>query len=223
MSRRKKPANEKTPLPRWLAIGLPSAALLISCVSFSLACYQTVQGRKIFRAYVRPDVQCVIRKKIASENGFPTNTLELIMVNSGPIKAVSVGVSYKIYGVNPKTLEILEWAEVKGDLLAFSFLEQELLPGKKVGEEIVEASPMSVYVIDTVYYRDSDMEKTSRQDFFLYDSRTEDDYIGYVMQETIMKNLQTVMRSKSLDPQKLQMVQSHFHQITSTPPAISGK
>src|SRR5882757_3807978 len=166
-----KPAKPETQSPSsWITVFLPIAAVIIACASFANSCYQTVQARKIFRSYVRPDVQCVVRHSSRPEDRDNPLAAELVIWNNGPIKATSVSMAYRVYVVIPDTLRVPASEGISEDLLDAAILQPELSVGGKIIKPVFGSGPMAIFVVSINYYRDSDMEKFSRQDFFLYES-----------------------------------------------------
>jgi len=62
---------------------------------------------------------------------------------------------------------------------------------------------MGVFAVNITYYRESDMEKFSHQEFFFYDSGSYYDqhtFMGRTNYSVIMRNIQRKMRAEALQP-----------------------
>ncbi|MGA2801799.1 MAG: hypothetical protein ABSE97_05455 [Verrucomicrobiota bacterium] len=212
-----KPAALETKSPsRWLTVFLPIAAVVISCASFANSCYQTVQARKIFRPYVRPDIQCVVRHSSRPEDKDNPLATELVVWNNGPIKAVSVSVAYKSFIVDLTTLKVIASMSIPEDLSDATFIQADLEVGPKIIRPILGTSPPVVTVVEITYYRESDMKKFSREDFFFNDSGSyydQQSYMSHPGYATLMKNLQRKMKAEAMRP---------MDGIRQMPPASPG-
>ena len=189
--------------PHRLTVILSIVAILISIVSAGNSIYQTMETRKIYRANVRPDVQCVIRHSSRPEDKDNPLATELVIWNNGPINAVSVSMAYREYLIDPVTLKVLASIGIAEDLLDSAILQPELTVGQKIGKPVVGTSLPAVFVVNITYYRESDMEKFSREDFILYESGSYYDQQSFMSRpdyETIMKNLRRKMRAEALRP-----------------------
>lgn len=199
----KVPEKAQSPQPHRWTVLLSSIPILISSLALVVSLVQCTQVRKTFRAHVRPDVQCVVRRSSLAEQKDRPFAAELVIWNGGPIKAVSVYASYRLFIVNPETLDVPASMGISEDLIDHSILQTELAVGQKIGKTILSTDPMAVYVVNTVFYRENDMEKFTREDFFLYDSGT---FLGYEEFKArndfaiIMKNLQSKMRAEAIGP-----------------------
>ena len=99
--------------------------------------------------------------------------------NEGPISAVSVSSTYKVFVVDPENLTVTAVLGIAEELSEYNVLISELAVGQKIGKEILGASPLAVFVVSTEYYRESDMERFTRRDYFLFDSDTFYDFGGF--------------------------------------------
>lgn len=189
--------------PQRLTVSLSIVAILISIISAITSILQTMQTRKTIHAHVRPDVQCVVRHSSLPQYKDKPSMPELVVWNNGPIKAVSMYASYRAFVFNPDTLEVVASMGISEDLLDYSIVQPQLEVGQRIGKTILGIDTLAVYVVSVDFYRENDMEKFSREDFFLYDSGTFHGYADFKARkdfERIMKNLQIKMRAERLKP-----------------------
>jgi hypothetical protein len=203
VKRRKKTAVEKATPPHRITVILSVAAVIISLVSAGNSIYQTIETQKIYRIHVQPDVRCVVRHSSKPEYRNVPMVAELVVWNNGPIKAVSVGVSYRVYVYNATNLDVFVSMGIAEDLLNYALVQPELSIGQNIAKTILSMDTHCVYVINTTYYRESDMQKFSRDDYIFYDPdgfHSYDDYKTKKDFEVLMKNLQRKIRAEQLRP-----------------------
>jgi tetratricopeptide (TPR) repeat protein len=95
---------------------------------------------------------------------------ELVLWNNGPIKAVSLTGAYRVYILNPTNFHVSMSMGISPPLVDYTFSLPELKPTGESITQLLSASSPALYVVNFEYYRETDMEHYSAQDYFLFEN-----------------------------------------------------
>jgi tetratricopeptide (TPR) repeat protein len=95
---------------------------------------------------------------------------ELVIWNNGPIKAVSLTGAYRVYMLNPTNLHVIASIGISEPLVDYSFSLPELKPSGEYVRQILSGGSPALYVVNLGYYRETDMERYSTEDYFLFEN-----------------------------------------------------
>ena len=212
------------PPSRWqwireiLVLLVALASFIVSCGSnitskrsLAISLEQAELTKRVHQEHVKPDVKTVVRHSSLPQDRDSPMAVELVVWDNGPIKAVSVDASYRLYVVDSNTFQVVASMGTTEDLLDHSIVKPELPVAEPIRKSILGAGPLALFVVDLTYYRETDMEKFSSEDYFLYDNGTFYDRDGFRSRtnyESMMASLQAKMKWESLNPRNAN--QSHF-------------
>jgi len=153
------------------------AALFISAKSCSTAKdaltvskQQADANRRYHQEHVKPDVHTIIRHSSSPANRDVDFSAELVVWNNGPIKAVSLTGAYRVYMVDRTNSHVFASMGVSEPLVDYSFSLPECKPPDQFVKQIASAGSSSLYVVNLTYYRETDMERYSTEDYFLFEN-----------------------------------------------------
>lgn len=190
-------ATGKASRPDALTILFSILAVVISVGSLANSIYGTYQNRKFRHAHISPEIRVLVRHSSRPEQAHNAKAPEVVIWNEGPIKVVSLSVNYKVVVIDPKNLTVSAVLGIADDLSEYNVLLPELAVGQKVGKEILGASPLAVFVVDTEYFRDTDLERFTRRDYFLFDSGRYFDFKAFRTHPNFEKLMESAMKAES--------------------------
>jgi hypothetical protein len=162
---------------QFVAVAIAAAALMVSIKSnrtsseaVTLSRQQADENRRYHQEYVKPDVHIVIRHASSPAYKDEAMAAELVVWNNGPIKAVSLSGAYRIYILDPTNFYVVASMGISEPLVDYSFSMPEFKPDDNYVKQILSASSPALYVVDLTYYRETDMERYSTEDYFLFEN-----------------------------------------------------
>lgn len=191
-----------------IAVVTAVAALIVSIgschtsrESIQLAQQQAEANRRYHQEHIKPDVSAMVRHSSSSATQINPMAAELVVLNNGPIKAVSLTGAYRVYMVNPTNSYVFASMGVSEPLVDYSFALPELKPASDYVKPILSASSPAIYVVNLTFYRETDMERYSTEDYFLFENGTFYDRASFRSRtnyNTLMESLATKMRCEAL-------------------------
>jgi hypothetical protein len=161
----------------FLAVIIGVVALVISirsCAtarqSLKLSQQQAEANQRYHQEHVKPDVRTVVRHSSSPAHKDNAMAAELVVWNNGPIKAVSLNGTYRVYLVDPTNSHVFASMGVSEPLVDYSFSVAELKPAGDCVKQVLSGSSGALYVVNLTYYRETDMERYSTEDYFLFEN-----------------------------------------------------
>jgi len=162
---------------QFIGVVIAIVALVVSAKSCStareslaLSNQQAEENRRYHQEYVKPDVRAVIRHSSSPTQKDNAIAAELVVWNNGPIKAVSLSGAYRVYILNPTNFYVVASMGISEPLVDYSFSLPEFKPTDQYVKQILSASSPALYVVNLTYYRETDMERYSTEDYFLFEN-----------------------------------------------------
>jgi tetratricopeptide (TPR) repeat protein len=169
------PSHVKT-IREYVAVLIAAAALAVSIgschtarESMGLAQQQDQANRRYHQEHVKPDVRVVVRHSTSPTSKDLPMAAELVILNNGPIKAVSLTGAYRVYLVDPTNSYVIASMGIAEPLVDYSFALSELKSTEQHVKGLLSASSPALYVVNLVYYRETDMEQFSTENYFLFE------------------------------------------------------
>lgn len=164
-------AENVSPAPhRWTKYGTVFA-ILVSLGSLYISWANYIQTKRTNHSNVKPDLFFTVRHNTLPQNTNSAYAAELVILNKGPIKAISVYTSYQVFDVDTNF-----WWPYGGVAISeslhneYTFMLREIDAGDGKVKSILAVGPVAIYVVDVSYYHPNDMTKYSSREIFLYDS-----------------------------------------------------
>jgi tetratricopeptide (TPR) repeat protein len=182
--------------------------------SLTLSQQQAEANRRYHQENVKPDVRAVIRHSSSPTQKDNAIAAELVVWNNGPIKAVSLSGSYRTYILNPTNYYVVASMGISEPLVDYSFSMPEFKPIDNYVKQILSVSSPALYVANLTYYRETDMERYSTEDYFLFENGAyydRESFKGRTNYNTLMDSLLLKMRFEA-------QVGNNKYRIVDPPP-----
>jgi tetratricopeptide (TPR) repeat protein len=183
-----------------VALAVSAKSCNMARESLDLSKQQAEANRRYHQENVKPDVRAVIRHSSSPTGKDNAIAAELVVWNNGPIKAVSLSGSYRIYILNPTNFYVVASMGISEPLVDYSFSIPEFKADDNYVKQILSASSPALYVVNLTYYRETDMEQYSTEDYFLFENGAyydRDSFKGRTNYNTLMDSLLLKMRCEA--------------------------
>ena len=138
--------------------------------SLTLSQQQADANRRYHQEHVKPDVRAVVRHSSSPTQKDNAIAAELVVWNNGPIKAVSLTGAYRAYILNPTNYHVIASMGISEPLVDYSFSLPEFKPTNEYVKQILSVSSPALFVVNLTCYRETDMERYSTEDYFLFEN-----------------------------------------------------
>jgi tetratricopeptide (TPR) repeat protein len=183
--------------------------------SLALSQQQAEENRRYHQEQVKPDVRVVVRHSSSPSQHDNAMAAEVVVWNNGPIKAVSLTGTYRVYVLDPTNYYVFASMGISEPLVDYSFSLSELKqPPDNYVKQILSAGSPALYVVNLTYYRETDMEQYSAEDYFLFDNGAyydRESFKGRTNYHSIMDSLLLKMRCEA-------QVGNNKYRIVDPPP-----
>jgi len=190
-----------------------------STESLTLSQQQAEDNRRYHQEYVNPDVRVFVRHASSPAYKDQAMAAELVVWNNGPIKAVSLSGAYRVYVLNPTNYYVYASMGISEPLVDYSFSLPEFKPNDNYVKQILSLGPTALYVVNLTYYRETDMERYSTEDYFLFENGAfydRNSFKGRTNYNSLMNSLMWKMRCEAQDGS------NKFRIIDLPPPGTSS-
>lgn len=170
---RKRCTNKTKFLFCWQHVWQPFSLIFFFAAVAELSGYnlKDIWGRN--QQHVKPDISCAMEYPIEVNNGkvFRNKQNPMVVIkNKGPIRAVSPSCDIKIYLYDAEKHKITKFIDHGFMSFDHAVSAQELEPFQELNYSCIgvnEKNLVAIYFVSVRYYRESDMESFSLQEYFL--------------------------------------------------------
>lgn len=169
--------------------------------SLALSQQQSEANSRYHQEHVKPDVHAMVRHSSSSAYRNHDFAAELVVWNNGPIKAISLTASYRVYSFDPSSSHVYASVGVSEPLVDYSFSLPEFKPAQQHVKEIVSGGSPTLYVVNFTYYRETDIERYSSENYFLFENGKfydRDSFRGRTNYNALMDSLLWKMKCEAM-------------------------